>query len=243
MKILILSDVHSNLVALEAVLSAAGEVDAVWNLGDTIGYGPKPRECIDRMVDLFANPVLVGNHDLACIGEIDIAEFNPVAQVASRWTALQLGMDHRAYLRDLPATIDAGPYTLAHGSPRSPVWEYVTNITIATENFACFESDVCFIGHTHIAMFARLTPDAPEAEIAPLHHGQSLDLLGGRYLINPGSVGQPRDRDPRAGYAILDTDVGTLTAFRAEYDIPATQRQMALANLPDVLVARLAHGT
>jgi diadenosine tetraphosphatase ApaH/serine/threonine PP2A family protein phosphatase len=241
-KVLLISDIHANLVALEAVLASCTEFDAVWNLGDTIGYGPRPRECLDRMVDLFANPVLVGNHDLACIGEVDIAEFNPVAQVASRWTSLQLGMDHRAYLRDLPAITKAEGYTLAHGSPRSPIWEYVTNVAIATENFESFDTDVCFIGHTHIAMYAILKDGATTAEIHPLRHGETLDLLTGRFLVNPGSVGQPRDRDSRAAYAVLDTDRGLLTAHRVQYDIATTQRQMAMASLPDVLISRLAHG-
>jgi diadenosine tetraphosphatase ApaH/serine/threonine PP2A family protein phosphatase len=242
LKILLISDIHANLVALDAVLADCSEYDSIWNLGDTIGYGPKPRECIDRMVDLFASPVLVGNHDLACIGEVDISEFNPVAQVASRWTALQLGMDHRAYLADLPALINNQLFTLVHGSPRSPVWEYVTSASVATENFACFETDSCFIGHTHIAMFAVLREGAELAEIHPFRPGDTIDLTSARYMVNPGSVGQPRDRDPRAAYAVLDTDRGTLTAHRVEYDIAATQRQMALANLPEVLIARLPHG-
>ncbi len=242
MKVLIISDIHANLVALEAVLADCQRFDAIWNIGDTIGYGPKPRECIDLMVDLGAHPVLVGNHDLACIGEIDIAEFNPVAQVASRWTALQLGMDHRAYLCELPAIATVEGYTLAHGSPRSPIWEYVTTATIATENFACFDTNVCFIGHTHIAMFAFMREGASVAELHPLRHGETLDLQRGRFIINPGSVGQPRDRDPRAAYAVLDTDRGTVTAYRVAYDVAATQRQMAMANLPDILISRLAHG-
>ena len=194
------------------------------------------------MVDLFANPVLVGNHDLACIGEVDISEFNPVAQIASRWTSLQLGLDHRTYLRELPAFIVANHFTLAHGSPRSPVWEYVTSQSIATENFAYFESDTCFIGHTHIAMYAIMRDGDQVAELSALQDGQVLDLLDGRYMINPGSVGQPRDRDPRAAYAVLDTDVGTLTGHRVEYDVSATQRQMAMANLPEILITRLSHG-
>ncbi|MER3485274.1 MAG: metallophosphoesterase [Chloroflexota bacterium] len=242
MKVLIISDVHANLVALEAVLAGCQGYDAIWNLGDTIGYGPRPRECLDLMVDLGANPVLVGNHDLACIGEIDISEFNPVAQVASRWTALQLGMDHRAYLCELPAITTIEGYTLAHGSPRSPIWEYVTTATTATENFACFDTNVCFIGHTHIAMFAFLRESSSVAELHPLRHGETLDLQRGRFIINPGSVGQPRDRDPRAAYAVLDTDRGTVTAYRVAYDVAATQRQMALANLPEILISRLAHG-
>lgn len=242
MKVLLISDIHANLVALEAVLKDAGEVDAVWNLGDTVGYGPKPRECLDKMVDLFANPVLVGNHDLACIGEVDVSEFNPVAQIAARWTSLQLGMDHRAYLNALPAVTLSGAYTLAHGSPRSPVWEYVTSPQNATENFAYFDTDCCFIGHTHNAMYALLPEGAQVAEVYALAPDQELDLLAGRYLINPGSVGQPRDRDPRAAYAILNTDLGSVVTRRVEYDIAATQKQMAMANLPEVLITRLAHG-
>lgn len=242
MKILVLSDIHANLVALDAVLAECDDYDAIWNLGDTIGYGPKPRECIDRMVDLFAGPVLVGNHDLACIGEVDISEFNPVAQVASRWTSLQLGIDHRAYLSDLPAMTTTQQFTLAHGSPRSPIWEYVTSAAVATENFPAFETSVCFIGHTHIAMYAILRDGAEMAEIHPLKHEDELDLSTGRFLVNPGSVGQPRDRDPRAAFAIIDTDRGTVKAQRVEYDVASTQRQMALASLPEILIARLAHG-
>jgi diadenosine tetraphosphatase ApaH/serine/threonine PP2A family protein phosphatase len=241
--VLLISDVHANLVALEAVLADATGFEAIWNLGDTIGYGPRPRECIDQMVDRFANPVLVGNHDLACIGEVDVTEFNPVAQVASRWTSLQLGMDHREYLRQLPAVMKSDGYTLAHGSPRSPIWEYVTSAAIAMANFECFDTDVCFIGHTHVAMYALLKEGATTCEIHPLRPGETLDLLKGRYIINPGSVGQPRDRDPRAAYAILDTSRGILTAHRVEYDISATQRQMAMASLPEVLITRLASGT
>ena len=242
MKILLISDIHANLVALEAVLADCGEFDAIWNLGDNIGYGPKPRECIDRMVDLFANPVLVGNHDLSCIGEVDISEFNPVAQVAARWTTLQLGMDHRAYIADLPSLLVHDGFTLAHGSPRSPVWEYVTSAAIATDNFSCFQTDACFVGHTHIAMYAVMTPDSEVAEILPFRPGETIDLLTARYMINPGSVGQPRDRDPRAAYAILDTDRGTITAHRVDYEVATTQRQMAQANLPEILIVRLAHG-
>ena len=242
MKVLLVSDIHANLVALEAVFADAKGYEAVWNIGDTVGYGPRPRECLDLMVDYAANPVLVGNHDLACLGELDLTEFNPVAQVASRWTALQLGLEHRTYLKELPAMTMASGYTLAHGSPRAPIWEYVTSAAIATENFLFFDTDVCLIGHTHIAMFAVLRPNQTQAEIYQFRDGTTLDLLQARYIVNPGSVGQPRDRDPRAAYAMLDTDRGTITAHRVEYDIPTTQRQMALANLPDVLIARLAHG-
>ena len=242
MKVLIVSDIHANLVAIEAVLAAASSVDAVWNVGDTIGYGPRPRECLDLMADRLANPSLVGNHDLACIGEIDLGEFNPVAQTAARWTTRQLDLHHRAYLKGLPAKTVAAGYSLAHGSPRAPVWEYVTNAAVATANFPYFDTDVCFIGHTHLAMYALLRGGETVAEVQPLRDGDTIDLQAGRYLINPGSVGQPRDRDPRAAYALLDTERATVTGHRVSYDITRTQRQMALANLPDILISRLSVG-
>jgi len=241
-KVLIVSDVHANLIALEAVVADAPSCDALWNIGDTIGYGPRPRECLDFMVDHPATAALVGNHDLACIGDVDLSEFNSVAQIASKWTALQLELDHRVYLKNLPSMTQTDGYTLAHASPRAPVWEYITTAAIATENFAAFETDVCFIGHTHIAMFATLKDGDEVADIAPFLPDQTLDLLSARFIVNPGSVGQPRDRDPRAAYAILDTDRGTVTGHRVEYDVAKTQRQMALANLPEVLIARLAYG-
>lgn len=242
MKALLVSDIHANLVALEAVLDAAPVVDAIWNIGDIVGYGPRPRECLDRLIDLGADPSLVGNHDLACIGELDLAAFNPVAQIASRWTALQLGIDHRAYLKGLPVmTVSAG-FALAHGSPRAPIWEYVTSDEIATDNFLFFEEPVCFIGHTHIAMFAALGDEGASARVSGLGDGQVLDLLEARFLVNPGSVGQPRDGDPRAAYAVLDTEQGTVTGYRVEYHVGKTQRQMALVNLPDVLISRLSAG-
>src|SRR5690606_23123501 len=124
--------------------------------------------------------------------------------------------DHRAYIQALPAKAEECGFTLAHGSPRSPIWEYVTSASAATENFASFSTDVCFIGHTHIAMYAILREDSATAEIRQLRDGETLDLGAARYMINPGSVGQPRDRDPRAAYAILDTDNGSLTAHRVE---------------------------
>lgn len=242
MKVLVISDVHANLAALEAVLKDAQGYDAIWNIGDTVGYGPRPRECIDLMVDHGANPVLVGNHDLACLGELDLTEFNTVAQIASRWTSLQLGIEHRTYLKALPATTIAEGVTLAHGSPRAPIWEYVTSAAIASENFLYFDTDVCLIGHTHIAMFAVLRDEETDSDLYQFREGATIDLVRARYIVNPGSVGQPRDRDPRAAYAILDLDRGTITAHRVDYDIATTQRQMALANLPDVLIARLSHG-
>ncbi|MDP9367390.1 MAG: metallophosphatase family protein [Chloroflexota bacterium] len=243
MNILVVSDVHANLVALEAVLADAGSVDALWNIGDTVGYGPRPGECLDVMIDREANPALVGNHDLACLGRLNLAEFNPVARAAAEWTALRLSPEHRAYLSDLPPLTTAHGYTLAHGSPRAPIWEYITSASLATANFPHFDTDVCLIGHTHVAMYAELLPHRAAADVRPFQDGETLDLSSARFLVNPGSVGQPRDRDPRAAYAILDTERRTITAHRVEYDIRATQLQMAQSGLPEVLIQRLAYGT
>jgi diadenosine tetraphosphatase ApaH/serine/threonine PP2A family protein phosphatase len=242
MRVLLISDIHANLAALEAVFAACPSFDALWNLGDTIGYGPRPAQCLDLVRAHGAAPSLVGNHDLACIGEIDPAEFNPVAQEAARWTALQLSDDHREHLMNLPPMTGALGHTLAHGSPRDPIWEYVTTPEIATANFAAFGTNVCFVGHTHIAMSATLAEGAVLAGIRAWREGETLDLRSNRHIINPGSVGQPRDRDPRAAYAVLDTTRGTITAHRAAYDIATTQSQMRDARLPDFLISRLSVG-
>ena len=244
MRILILSDVHANLVALDTVLAVAPPHDAVWNLGDTIGYGPRPVECLDRMRELGPDVMLVGNHDLAAIGGLALATFNPVAATAARWTATQLRPDDVALLERLPASLVANDVTLAHGSPREPVWEYVTDDETASENFAHFGTNICLIGHSHVALFAVLENDRRDVgtHLQLLGDGETLDLTRGRFLINPGSVGQPRDRDPRAAFALLDIARATLTAFRIPSDIAETQRQMAEAGLPAPLAARLARG-
>jgi len=241
MHVLLVSDIHAILEAFEAVLAAAPRVDAIWNLGDAVGYGPRPRECIDRLIDAGANPSLVGNHDLASLGRLDLATFNPVAAKAARWTADQLDPDHRAYLAGLPPQATASGYRLAHGSPRDPIWEYVIDAATARENFRAFSEAVCFVGHSHLALYATLGEDSA-LDLLPLADGQVLDLERGRWLINPGSVGQPRDRDPRAAYAVLDTDRRTLSAHRVAYDVTATRRRITDAGLPSALADRLAVG-
>lgn len=243
LKILVIADVHANLVALEAVLRDCPTVEGHWNLGDSVGYGPRPGHCLTLLQNSSPLVTLAGNHDLASIGALDLAAFNPVAQAAARWTVRHVTDDQKRYLRSLPAhTTDAG-YTLAHGSPREPIWEYVTDTTTVAAAFRHAKTNVCFVGHTHVAMYARLMPGQPRPELHALHDGDTLELGSARFLINPGSVGQPRDRDPRAAYALLDTDRGTVTAHRIDYDIALTQRQIAEAKLPHLLGERLAFGT
>src|SRR5579875_652372 len=153
MVILVISDIHANLVALEAVLADAGTVDEIWSLGDIVGYGPKPRECLDLVRSLNPTISVVGNHDYAAIGRISLADFNPIARSASQWTATQLDLDHVQYLEGLPLKQTSGDVTIVHGSPRFPIWEYVYNARVAAKNFSAFDSELCFLGHTHVSMY------------------------------------------------------------------------------------------
>jgi diadenosine tetraphosphatase ApaH/serine/threonine PP2A family protein phosphatase len=242
MRVLLVSDVHGNQVALEAVFRAAASFDALWNLGDTVGYGPRPAACLSLMRDHGAAPMLAGNHDLAAVGKLDLTEFNTAARIAARWTGLQLDAGEREALGRLPSLTTTAGFTLAHGSPRGPVWEYVLDAATATAQFAHFETSVCFVGHSHVALRATLAQGGARAVLGRLRPGEMVDLSRGRHLLNPGGVGQPRDRDPRAAFAIVDTDQGTFVADRVPYDIATTQRQMAEAALPASLIERLAHG-
>lgn len=242
MSILIISDVHANLVALETVLEAAGEVDALWNLGDIVGYGPRPRECVERIIELPASPSLIGNHDWAAIGRLALDEFNPVARYATYWTTAHLGAEHMHYLESLPNRVIEDDWMLVHGSPRHPVWEYVYTARIAHQNFELFDAPVCFLGHTHIQLY--ISEEMAARNIPPVHPGDGdvLDLTQGRFIINPGSVGQPRDNNPDAAFALFDPEQQTITFRRVAYDIAETQAQMEVAGLPRPLITRLSLG-
>lgn len=241
-RILIISDIHGNIAALNAVLHSAGQVDEVWNLGDIVGYGPDPSACIETVSSLKPSVSLVGNHDLASIGDLPISDFNPVAAAAATWTADQLSDVHRDYLHSLPSLIRRVGDVFAHGSPRDPVWEYVDSGSIATANFHAVEFQRCYVGHTHRASTARLAGNCTAANLSSLREDDVLELNDGRLLINPGSVGQPRDGDPRAAFAIVDLARNTLTSRRVAYDIEATQRAIVDAGLPAMLAERLAVG-
>lgn len=241
MRILIVSDIHSNFVALEAVMAVAGSYDELWCLGDTIGYGPAPNECIAGMKQ--ANVAISGNHDLACIGKVDLEDFNPDARKANLWNGRQLTDENRAWLENLsPMQPINDTFTIAHGSPREPVWEYLLTAEQAMDNFGFFSTQVCFIGHSHAQLVFRKKHDSfcegfrtSDGEVMRLDHNT-------RYFINPGSVGQPRDYDPRAAYIILDTETATVYFHRIGYDIAKTQRQMQQASLPEALIRRLDFG-
>lgn len=289
MKIGVVSDIHSNLPALEAALADMGTVDALWCLGDFVGYGPWPNECIDLLRARGA-VAIAGNHDLAATGAIPTYNFNSQAAEAAEWTGRHLRSDCAAYLKSLSAVTEVEPLrtpqpsgeptlaqapsrpltgqptprgwsstghptgsrasppaapsrgvTLAHGSPREPVWEYVLSPQVAAASFECFSTHVCFVGHTHIPSVFQLE-GVRQVRIAHMQAGASHSVGPERLIVNPGSVGQPRDRDPRAAYAIYDTDRATIEWQRTAYDIGLAQRRIREAGLPVVFAERLSYG-
>ena len=244
MRIGIISDIHANDVALETVLQAIGPVDHLWCLGDVVGYGPNPNETVTRLQQQPALEIcLTGNHDVAALGKIDLADFNPEARQAALWTREQLSAETERWLSERPEKVvrDA-EFTLAHGSPRQPVWEYITSTSVARANFGLFSTPVCFVGHTHVPAIYYTDGVGIVRLQSPSDH-ETLNLRDGRrFIINPGSVGQPRDNDPRAAYAVLDADQGLLTFHRIPYDIELTQQRMADVGLPARLILRLNYG-
>jgi predicted phosphodiesterase len=238
---LIISDIHANLTALETVLEHAGEVERVWCLGDVVGYGPSPNECIERIQNLPNGTCIIGNHDAAAIGRIDIHTFNPEARVSIEWLQSQLTEESLTFLRGLPEKESIDQATIAHGSPRQPVLEYLLDTQAATENFEHFGTDYCFVGHTHLPVIFHLKANGyiSRLSIPPANKKSELKI---RTIVNPGSVGQPRDRDPRASYAIFDSNQNTWDYRRVEYDIPAVQKLMNAAGLPERHVLRLEGG-
>ncbi|MFQ6002104.1 MAG: metallophosphoesterase family protein, partial [Anaerolineae bacterium] len=239
MRYLVLSDIHSNLPALEAVLAEVDlvHIDEVLCLGDLVGYGPNPNECIARLRELPLRCV-AGNHDWAAIGKMDTAEFNSAAREACRWTAKELTAENRAYLQSLPETLTQDNYTLVHGSLRAPIWEYVTHPLVAQRSFELLNTQLCFHGHTHVPVIFREEGPHPQAYILP--PGQILTLDTNRYMINTGSVGQPRDGDPRASCLLFDSREATLEYRRVDYPVEETQKSMKEKGLPESLITRLS---
>ncbi len=239
MRLAVLSDIHGNLAALEAVLSALAPFDAVWQLGDIVGYGPQPDEVIERLRTLDARGVR-GNHDSAATGLIDVDWFNDDARAAVEWTATRLAPDGQQWLGELPERSVEGDFTLVHGSPRDPTWEYVYSTPIARACFTAFDTPHCLVGHTHVPLVFR--EDDGRVEMLAPADGSRLSLDERRTILNPGSVGQPRDGDPRACGMLLDTDVKIVEWRRVEYEVGTTQQRMRELRLPGRLVERLAHG-
>lgn len=239
MRVAVLSDIHSNLVALDAVLTEMPSVDEIWQLGDVVGYGPDPDGVIARLRDAGALGVR-GNHDAAALGGPEIEYFNVDARSAMLWTRARIGEDSRAWLGALPERLEREAFTLVHGSPRDPIWEYVTTTPVARAGIAALETPSGLFGHTHLPA-AYIEEDGALDTMSP-GSGSTLGLEARRVLLNPGSVGQPRDGIPTASWLLLDTGEGTVTWRRTSYDIAAVQAAMVEEGLPDRLVDRLAFG-
>ncbi|MBC7252035.1 MAG: metallophosphoesterase family protein [Anaerolineae bacterium] len=245
MRCLVISDIHANLAAFEAVLDDAGEFDVIWCLGDMVGYGPDPNECIE-LLRTFPHVCVAGNHDWAVLGRLNLGDFNPDAQRASLWTRQKLTPDNRAYLESLPVSlVKEEDFTLVHGSPRQPIWEYILYPSVALPNFAHFDTHFCFVGHTHAPAIFRSSQNENGQTICEslmVPYSSLIPLGEERLIINPGSVGQPRDGDARASYIILDTEALTFEYRRIRYPVEVTQTKMDEAHLPVRLITRLSYG-
>jgi diadenosine tetraphosphatase ApaH/serine/threonine PP2A family protein phosphatase len=239
MRILVLSDIHSNLVALDTVLTDAGAVDRVWQLGDIVGYGPDPDGVVARLREIGAIGVR-GNHDAAAAGGHEIDMFNVDARRAMEWTRARITPATQSWLAGLPDVLAVDDWTLVHGSPRDPMWEYITSAQVARANLARIDTPRGLFGHTHLPLVFR-EHDGRIETLSPADEGD-LPLDGRRLLANPGSVGQPRDGNPQASYAVIDTTAATLQWARVVYDIARVQAAMRTAGLPDRLAARLSFG-
>jgi len=238
---LIISDIHANLTALEAVLSNVGEFDGAWCLGDLVGYGPDPDECINRIRQLPNLICLIGNHDAAVLSQIDTDAFNPEARQTITWTQNVISPDNIDFLKSLADKIRIDEVTLAHGSPRQPVWEYLLDTYSATRSFKYFETNFCFVGHTHLPSIFQMIDDKHAITLSIPNPNEKIELSP-RAILNAGSVGQPRDRDTRAAYALYDTDAHTWEYRRTAYDIPSVQKRMEDAGLPLRHIQRLSAG-
>ncbi len=241
MRILIISDIHGNLIAFESVLAdAKGEWDIIWCLGDLVGYGPHPNECVTRLRE-YEHISLSGNHDWAVLEKLDINTFNQEAKKAIQWTQEAITHETREYLKTLPTTIINGNFTLAHASPRQPVFEYILDPHTAAINFDYFHTPFCLVGHTHVPVMYEEKGINRIISHTPAYNA-AIQLNGNRLIINPGSVGQPRDSDPRAAYALLDTDSNMWEYRRVSYPISETQEEMRKHDMPIRLIKRLEYG-
>lgn len=242
MRIAILSDIHGNRHALEAVLGDAHreDVDEAWCLGDLVGYGADPNACV-RLAREHCAICLAGNHDLVVCGTMPMDDFSRNAAVAARWTQDEMDLENIEFLRRLAPDGIEGEIGLFHASPRDPIWEYVLSSALAERCLDVQEQRVALIGHTHVALsFARDAGSAVDGQTR--HGGDAVSMASGEWLVNPGSVGQPRDGDPRAAWLLLDTEAWTASWRRVEYDIDAAGAAIVAAGLPSSLADRLQYG-
>jgi predicted phosphodiesterase len=242
MRVLVISDIHANYTALEAVLKDAGTVDETWCLGDMVGYGPDPNAVVEEIREIPNLTCILGNHDMAVIGKIPLEVFNNDARRTLEYHEKVLTADNMEFLRSLPSNLKVrGDVSIVHGSPRDSVWEYILNTLSARLNFDHFTTPWCFVGHSHLQCMFQLNTDSDRVSLAPIRAGEHYRLRP-RAIINPGSVGQPRDRDPRAAYAIYETNGHIWEPRRVEYDIAEVQKRIREAKLPEKHAIRLAEG-
>jgi diadenosine tetraphosphatase ApaH/serine/threonine PP2A family protein phosphatase len=241
MRLAVVSDIHSNLHALEAVLAdiRTEAPDELVCLGDLVGYGPQPNECVEAIFD-HAAISLCGNHDLAVLGEIDVADFSGDAGIAARWTRGVLHESQAEWLRSLTPTGEHAGAQLFHGSPRDPIWDYVLSEDAARASMLATTAALVLVGHSHVALALGWDGKEITGGLAPA--GTEIELAGHRWLLNPGSVGQPRDGDPRAAWLLIDDAAGRASFRRVTYPIDQAQAAIRARGLPDTLAARLAHG-
>ncbi len=242
MKVAITSDIHANRHAFEAVLEAIAASDAaeMWCLGDLVGYGADPDRCVE-LAQRHATVCLAGNHDLAVAGKLSLEEFSRGASIAARWTQDVMDDHNITYLAGLPSFSLSEPAGLYHASPRDPVWEYVLSSLLAELCLDAQEHRVCLVGHSHVALsFNREHGQLATGE--PRRGGTELQIASGEWLLNPGSVGQPRDGDPRAAWMLLDTESWHATYKRTSYDVAGAARAIRAARLPHSLAERLGYG-
>jgi predicted phosphodiesterase len=232
-----MSDIHANLVALETVLADMGAVDALWVCGDTVGYGPDPSDVLALLVERKAT-LVAGNHDRAVATGEDLELFNPPAAVAARMHRGWLSVAERELLASLPRTIETSDVTLCHGSLRDPLWEYVTNAKSAEASLALARTSHCCAGHTHVPSLFRAGREEQPGRVAY----NAPYPLAPRAFLNPGSVGQPRDEDPRAAYAVIDVAAGNITFHRSAYPVEEAQRRIRARGLPAIFADRLGFG-
>jgi diadenosine tetraphosphatase ApaH/serine/threonine PP2A family protein phosphatase len=243
MRYLVLSDIHGNLKALEAVLEDAPSGLPIWCLGDIVGYGPNPNECIE-LLQRYEHACIVGNHDWAVMGKVDVEDFNPDAKHSVQWTQDQLSENSLNYLEQLGLRQEHGEFTLVHGSPRDPIWEYLFRPGSACISFGDLDTLHALVGHTHVPCKFTLYQQngLAHCEMGRLIEGAPQPLGADRMILNPGSVGQPRDGDVRASYALIDVEAQTYEHRRVYYDVKTTQEWMTKAKLPERNITRLSYG-
>ena len=244
MKVAVISDIHANLHALDAVLEDIDGhgVDEIWCLGDAVGYGAFPGECVTKLNER-CSVFLLGNHDLAALREIDIGSFSPSAAASARWTRENMAEEAFEILRGLEGTSSRREEIgLFHASPRDPIWEYVVDSDMAEDNLDFQEEDVALIGHSHISLYFTRVDEMSRVSSVLAPEGTELKMNRGKWLVNPGSVGQPRDGDPRAAWAELDTESLLIRFHRVAYPIEDAATAISEAGLPQHLGERLFKG-